>query len=221
MAGPWLALVAGHLVAVALVAAAAVAGLSPDRPALQGLACVLLVAAVTVAVRGRVPTKARAAKHAGLGLWSFVAATSHGAGLALVPALMPLCAGKGSMLEGPLLPALAAAGIHMAVMVAVSGGAVLLACRGWRFVLGLQRAANPVERQQAEHVADGHARLARFDAGDRLDVNTETRRGGRLAFAGPGAGQPGGRAELLDRLQSPAGDVRRDALALGHRARPA
>ena len=32
------------------------------------------------------------AGHAGLALWSFLMATAHGAGLMLVPALMPLCA---------------------------------------------------------------------------------------------------------------------------------
>ena len=32
--------------------------------------------------------------HAGLALWSFMMATAHGAGLMLVPALVPLCMGE-------------------------------------------------------------------------------------------------------------------------------
>lgn len=51
--------------------------------------------------------------------------TAHGAGLILVPALIPLCAGDASALEmaesGPLTLALAAVGIHTAAMLAVTG----------------------------------------------------------------------------------------------------
>ncbi|GLU30568.1 hypothetical protein WKR88_00910 [Trinickia caryophylli] len=55
---------------------------------------------------------------AGLALWSAATATLHGAGLMLVPALMPLCAGGPSAAGGT---ALAATLVHTAVASATSG----------------------------------------------------------------------------------------------------
>ncbi len=58
----------------------------------------------------------------GLGGWSFLMATAHGAGLMLAPVLIPLClsspAGEPTA-AGSLPMALAAIGIHMAAMLAV------------------------------------------------------------------------------------------------------
>jgi hypothetical protein len=65
---------------------------------------------------------------AGLGAWSFLMATSHGAGLMLIPALMPLCApGTG---EGPLAMSVAATAVHTVAMLAVTG-AIALAVYDW------------------------------------------------------------------------------------------
>ena len=84
----------GHAASVALVGAAVVFGLSMDRVALQALAGGLLVVVAIVHLSGRTPKVARApAGHAGLALWSFMMSTAHGAGLMLVPALIPLCMG--------------------------------------------------------------------------------------------------------------------------------
>jgi len=67
---------------------------------------------------------------AGLTLWSFLMATGHGAGLMLVPALMPLHmththgqAGHGHpiMGEGSLWIAIAAVGVHTLAMLLVTG----------------------------------------------------------------------------------------------------
>jgi len=58
---------------------------------------------------------------AGLVLWSFLMATGHGAGLMLVPALMPLCAGGSIMGAGSLPIALGAIGLHTLAMLAVTG----------------------------------------------------------------------------------------------------
>jgi hypothetical protein len=67
---------------------------------------------------------------AGLTLWSFLMATGHGAGLMLVPALMPLQmththgqAGHGHpiMSEGSLWIAIAAVGVHTLAMLLVTG----------------------------------------------------------------------------------------------------
>ena len=53
----------------------------------------------------------------GILLWSFVTACAHGAGLMLVPAVMPLCSG-GFTPETAMLPALAALAVHTATMLA-------------------------------------------------------------------------------------------------------
>jgi len=81
----------------------------------------------------------------GMALWSFGVATAHGAGLALVPALAPLCGGNvaaggvasgGDRLSTPLLFALAALWVHTLAMLAVTGVMAAAACRG---VQGAQR----------------------------------------------------------------------------------
>ncbi len=131
-----LPIAAGHLVSMALVGAAVVWGLAMDRVVLQVLAGGLFTVAVIINLSGRMPQVARApAGHAGLALWSFMMSTAHGAGLMLVPALVPLCAGVAPVLEltgsGPLALALAAAGIHMAAMLAVTGMLAIGVCRGY------------------------------------------------------------------------------------------
>lgn len=53
---------------------------------------------------------------AGLTLWSAATATLHGAGLMLIPALMPLCGtGTSATLAGSMGPAVAATLVHTAV----------------------------------------------------------------------------------------------------------
>ena len=109
----------GHLLSVALVAAAVASGLGLWRELLPWLAggLLLAVAARQLAKRrvGQAP-----AGHLVLGLWSFIASSAHGAGLMLVPALAPLCLGDAPGREitasGSLLLALAAVGVHMAAM---------------------------------------------------------------------------------------------------------
>ena len=58
----------------------------------------------------------------GLGIWSFLMATAHGAGLMLWPVLMPLCfpdaASAGE--SGPAVLALVGVGVHTAAMLAVT-----------------------------------------------------------------------------------------------------
>ncbi|UUZ63324.1 hypothetical protein LP417_27665 [Polaromonas sp. P1-6] len=145
----------GHLASVALVGAAVVWGLAMDRVGLQVLAGGLFAVAVIVHLSGRLPKVARApAGHAGLALWSFMMSTAHGAGLMLVPALIPLCAGDTSALEmtesGPLTLALAAVGIHTAAMLAVTGMIATGVCRGFdagaRLFGGRKREPAPAPR---------------------------------------------------------------------------
>ncbi|WP_341679176.1 hypothetical protein [Niveibacterium sp. SC-1] len=135
----------GHLASVALVAGAVMHGLALDRAGIQWLAgSALLVLAVCHVARCRAGHEGRPTGHAGLALWSFLMATGHGAGLMLVPALMPLCFGSGApaqAVSGTLTLALAALGVHMAAMLAVTG---TMACVG----RGVLDAALPRLRQR-------------------------------------------------------------------------
>ena len=59
----------------------------------------------------------------GLGIWSFLMATAHGAGLMLWPVLMPLClpgATAGEVSAGPVAAALTGVGIHTLAMLATT-----------------------------------------------------------------------------------------------------
>jgi hypothetical protein len=147
---------AGHAASVALVAAAVVFGLSMNRVVLQFLAGGLLVGLLAVFallhLSGHTPKAARApAGHAGLALWSFMMSTAHGAGLMLVPALIPLCMGDASVREitasGSLTLAFAAVGVHTAAMLAVTGVIATGVCRGFdagaRLLRGLKRKPPP------------------------------------------------------------------------------
>ena len=58
---------------------------------------------------------------AGLALWSFLMASAHGAGLMLVPVLVPLCASMPAIGSEALLVSLAAAAVHTLTMLAVMG----------------------------------------------------------------------------------------------------
>jgi hypothetical protein len=56
----------------------------------------------------------------GLGIWSFLMATAHGAGLMLWPVLMPYCTAAAGPDGGPAALALMGVGIHTAAMLAVT-----------------------------------------------------------------------------------------------------
>ena len=135
----------GHATSVAMVAAAVALGVAMDQVVRQVLAGGLLVALFLVVAiahrRGRTPERAG---HAVLALWSFTMSTAHGAGLMLVPALVPLCIGDAPAWEitasGSLTLALAAIGVHTAAMLAVTGVIASGVCRGIDAVAGLLRA---------------------------------------------------------------------------------
>jgi hypothetical protein len=78
----------------------------------------------------------------GLGAWSFLMASAHGAGLMLVPVLIPLClAGSpaGELSAGAAAPvALAAVGIHTLAMLAITG-AIAVAVYEWFGVAFLRK----------------------------------------------------------------------------------
>ena len=122
----------GHLLSVALVAAAVASGLGLPRELLPWLAGGLLLAVAAIHLAGRRIAPASAGRLA-LGLWSFIVSSAHGAGLMLVPALAPLCLGDAPGREiaasGSLLLALAAVGVHMAAMLGMAAGVAVGACR--------------------------------------------------------------------------------------------
>jgi hypothetical protein len=127
----------GHVASVAVVAVAFSKGMSMDRTLVQGLAGVLLIGAASFRLLRRdgphTPINPRAG-HAGIALWSFLMATAHGAGLMVVPALMPLCLADNPAREitasGSLALALAAVCVHTAAMLAVTGFIAAHVCRG-------------------------------------------------------------------------------------------
>ena len=79
---------------------------------------------------------------AGLMLWSFLMATAHGAGLMLVPLVLPLCLAGSPAAEltaaGSLTVSLAAVGVHTTAMLATTG-AVAAAVYEWIGLAFLRR----------------------------------------------------------------------------------
>ena len=77
----------------------------------------------------------------GLGLWSFLMATSHGAGLMLVPVLIPLCLAASPahdlLASGSIEVSLAAIAVHTTAMLIVTG-VVAMTVYEW-FGLGFLR----------------------------------------------------------------------------------
>ena len=149
----------GHIASVALVAVAVALGRPVDRDALLVLAGVLLLACALAHLRGGralgLRTRAQAG-HAALALWSFMMSSLHGAGLMLVPALVPLCLGAdASALDkasafGPLALALVAVGIHAAAMLAVTGVIAAGVCRGFWSTGAVPRRAAPGSMREGD-----------------------------------------------------------------------
>jgi hypothetical protein len=135
----------GHAAAVAAVLLAVLAlGLVIDHTILVRLAAIVLIGwAAWHALYGH-QRRVRVGMQTGLlglVLWSFLMASSHGAGLMLIPALEPICgsalpAGGGATSDAPL--ALAALGVHSAAMLATIA-AVSLIVYNWTGVDFLRR----------------------------------------------------------------------------------
>jgi hypothetical protein len=75
---------------------------------------------------------------AGLALWSFLMATAHGAGLMLVPALVPLCASMPAIGGDSLLVSLAAVALHTFTTLTVTG-LIALVVHEWLGLAFLRR----------------------------------------------------------------------------------
>lgn len=144
----WLSLLpiaAGHALSVALAAAAVVSiGMLVDGRALSIVAGLGLIAWALYhrwfGARHRVRVGLQTGL-LGLGLWSFLMATAHGAGLMLWPALMPLCfpGTAAASTGGPLVPALAGVGLHTLAMLLVTG-AIAVTVYEWVGIAALRHA---------------------------------------------------------------------------------
>ena len=126
----WLSLLPialGHALAVAVVAGAIVSlGVMVDLRAVTIASGVILIAWALYHWRYGSRHRVRVGLQtglAGLGLWSFLMATGHGAGLMLWPVLMPLCfpGGVAAGAGGPFVPALVGVGLHTLAMLTVTG----------------------------------------------------------------------------------------------------
>jgi len=119
----------GHLLSIAAaVEIASVLGVIIDRRRLLMVAGggLILWALYHLAYGSRHPARiGMQAGLAGLLVWSFLMASAHGAGLMLVPAVFPLCFSGGETsgvtVAGVVITPLAAACVHTAVTVIVSG----------------------------------------------------------------------------------------------------
>jgi len=127
----------GQVAAMAALAGALSLGLSVDRALVRDLAGTLLIGAAACAWlrgAGRSARLGTGSRHACLALGSFLMASAQGAGLMLVPALVPLCAAGTPVRElampGPLAMALAAVGVHTAAMLLSAGLLATGVCRG-------------------------------------------------------------------------------------------
>jgi len=145
----WLSLIPialGHAVSIAAVVLAVLAvGFVVDQRVLELIAGMLLIGWAAYHAfyghRHRVRIGMQTGL-VGLGIWSFLMATAHGAGLMLVPVILPLCLSSRPGVEltatGSLPISLAAIGVHMAAMLGVTA-AVAVSVYGWIGVGFLRR----------------------------------------------------------------------------------
>src|SRR5215471_5794475 len=126
-----IAIAIGHAAAVALVTTAIVTlGIVVSAGAVQIIAGAVLILwafyHTLYGSRHRARVGMRAG-FAGLLLWSFVMAGAHGAGLMVVPALIPLCVGSSAGDASiPLAAPVIAVAVHTAAMLAVTAIIALL-----------------------------------------------------------------------------------------------
>ncbi|MDR5878108.1 hypothetical protein [Caballeronia sp. LZ032] len=126
----------GHAASVALVLAGALTlGMAVGHDVLaRGCGAVLIGWGVWRAWRGHRgrPTVGMRTGLAGLALWSFVMSSAHGAGLMLVPALLPLCTGGISdrAYEAGAIALMVHTGAMLAVIALISMIAMSVQARG-------------------------------------------------------------------------------------------
>lgn len=136
----------GHAISIVTVVLVVVAvGLVVDQGILQVMAGLLLLGWAgyhgLYGHRHRVRVGMQTGM-VGLGFWSFLMATSHGAGLMLVPVIIPLCLTAGPAGEltaaGSLPISLAAIGVHTAAMLGLTA-AIAIGVYEWIGLAFLRR----------------------------------------------------------------------------------
>jgi len=136
----------GHALSIAVVIAAVLAlGFVVDPTLLKRVAAVALIGWAlwhgTYGHRQRVRVGMQTGL-IGLGVWSFMMASAHGAGLMLIPVLVPLCLAGAPAQQltagGSVLIGLTALGVHTATMLATIA-VVSLAVYRWVGVAFLRR----------------------------------------------------------------------------------
>jgi hypothetical protein len=124
----------GHAVSIAMVAGAfATAGVLVNQRAVQVFAGLLLIGWSVYhqlyGHRHRVRVGMKTGQ-AGLVVWSFLMATAHGAGLMMLPAMIPLCLASSSADEmgagGLAETALAAVAVHTAALLVVTAAVAVI-----------------------------------------------------------------------------------------------
>ena len=152
-AGAWTAIptiAIGHATSIAMVVFLYDHGATLDPVLFRIAAGTLLVVAAAACLCRRAGAQRQLqaeAGHAGLALWSFLMGSAHGAGLMLMPALLPTCLGSGTTPgiagDGSLAAALAAVLLHTVAMLLAAGVIASGVCHGVSRRPGLlQRAAS-------------------------------------------------------------------------------
>ena len=143
----------GHALAIALVVAAVLAlGVVVDLAVIRlGGGLLLIGWAIYHALYGH-RHRVRfglSTGMTGLAVWSFLMASAHGAGLMLVPVLIPLCLAASPAREltasGSIPVSLAAVGVHTLAMLAVTG-AIAVVVYEWLGLAFLRRGWVNVDR---------------------------------------------------------------------------
>ena len=135
----------GHMLSIAVVVAAVLLlGLVVDQALLRYAAGALLIGwaawHLLYGARHRVRF-GMTVGYAGLAAWSFLMASAHGAGLMLIPVVLPMCLAaspSGELTTAALPTALAAVGVHSLAMLTVTATIALVVYQ-WVGVAFLRR----------------------------------------------------------------------------------
>jgi hypothetical protein len=145
-----LLLAVGHLAAMLVVLlpfSAMITLVSLEREIRIGAACLVIGMGLYLLIADRHPRFLARISPAKLGLWSFLVAIAHGAGLMLVPIYLGICAmeqeaghaAAGTLMGADLRMALLVAAVHTLAM-ALAGGLLAIGVYFWLGLRFLQKA---------------------------------------------------------------------------------